>query len=274
LNRFPVLLCVMLAFCVAGCDQAAWIEKFVSSGDESVARSYAQQLRERKFDQIKPHLDPAMAADAHLGDTLAKMAALFPDEDPQSIKVVGAHATHGTDSSSSEITLEYQFSSTWLLVQVATITKQGTTTITGFHVLPLASSVENSNAFTLRGKSARQYLTLLLATASFLSSLYVFVLVLRATNFKRKWLWAVIALVGVCRFAVNWSTGEFHYTALAVQIPCGGASRPFYGPWTIAGYFPLGALLILQKRRKSKMTGESNPSSQQPAEIVRKEVAR
>jgi hypothetical protein len=237
------------------------MRKFVVGRDESAARGYAEELRERKFDQIEPHLGPALRG-RDSREMLAKMAALFPGEEPKSIKVVGSRrTTEGAGSSTAEFTLEYEFPRQWLLVEIATANERGTETITGFRVTPIAESLETLNRFTLAGKTARQYLTLLFAIASFLVSLYAFVLALRSKNFKRKWLWAVFALVGVSRFAVNWSTGEFHYTAPSVEIPSVGASRPFYGQWIIAGYFPLGALLVLQKSRRKRNTasGEVQP---------------
>jgi len=35
--------------------------------------------------------------------------------------------------------------------------------------------------------------------------------------------------------------------------------HPLYGPWTVAAYFPLGAIVFLHRRWKMKIDGESIP---------------
>jgi hypothetical protein len=76
---------------------------------------------------------------------------------------------------------------------------------------------------------------------------------------KPKWLWSFAVLVGVGYFGVNWRTGQWTYQLFAIQIPVFSTIRPFYGPWTVAAYFPLGAIAFLHRRWKMKITGESIP---------------
>lgn len=246
-----------IAFCafLGGCDEAALMKKWTPPGDESTARSYVDLLRQGKFDQIERDLDPSIA-DSNTRDTFAKMAAIFPIENPESVKVVSASILHGQDYSTTGITFEYQFPSKWLLVDVTTRRKGDVSTVLGFHVRPMADSLENLNKFSLSGKSAAQYLTLTFAVSSLLFSVYILVLCIRTKIGKTKWLWMLFILVGVGKLAVNWTTGEFTFTPLAFQIPCVSAMRPFYGPWTIAAYLPVGAVLFLNHRWKMKITGK------------------
>ena len=112
---------VAIAFCAlfVGCDQATLMKKWTPPEAESIARSYVDLLRQGKFDQIERDLDSSIT-DSNVGDTFAKMAAFFPNENLESVKVVGAHVFHGQEYSTTDITLEYQFPSKWLLVSVAT----------------------------------------------------------------------------------------------------------------------------------------------------------
>jgi hypothetical protein len=253
--RFKYL--VGVAFCVflLGCDDAAIMRKWTPPGAEANARNYVELLRQGKFEGIERDLD-ASVTDSNIRDTFAKMAALFPAGDPESVKVVGAHTLHGQGYSTADITLEYQFPNKWLLVSVATQSKGDVSTITGFHVNPTADSLENLNKFSLRGKGAGQCLILTCAVCSLLFSFYVLVLCVRAKTLKAKWLWMLFILVGLVRLAVNWTTGEFTFTLFAFQIPCVAATRPLYGPWTVAVYLPVGAILFLHHRWKMKVTGE------------------
>jgi hypothetical protein len=187
------------------------------------------------------------------------MAAIFPAETPESIKVVGAHEFHGPEYSTTDITLEYQFPSKWLLAQIATQQKGEVSSIVGFHVNPIPDSLENLNKFTLAGKSATQYLTLICSVGSLLFTFYVFVLCIRSKDMKPKWLWLIIVLVGVGKFAVNWGTDQWTYQLIAIQIPCFSMTRSLYGPWIVAAYVPLGAMVFLYRRWKMKITGELVP---------------
>jgi hypothetical protein len=251
--RFNCL--VGIAFCafLVGCDQATLMKKWTPPEAESNARSYVDLLRQGKFDQIARDLDSSVA-DSNAGDTFAKMAAIFPSESPVSVKVVGAHIFHGQEYSTTDISLEYQFPSKWLLVNIVTQRTGNVSTIAGFNVEPLRDSLENLNRFTFVGKSAPQYLMLMLAVCSLLFSFYVLILCIRTKGGKRKWLWMLFILLGLGKLAVNWTTGQWAVTVFSLQIPCGMATALLYGPWTVAASLPLGAIVYLNRLWKTKIS--------------------
>ena len=234
------------------------MKKFTPPEDASIAKGYVELLQQGKFDQIEHDLDSSLI-DSNVRNTLSKMAAFFPAESPESVKVVGAHIHRDQQSSKVDITFEYQFPSTWLLVNVTTQKNGDVRTVIGLNVTPIADSLENLNKFTLVGKSAFQYLTLTCDVGSLLFTLYVFALCVRSKDMKPKWLWLIIVLVGVGKFAVNWRTGQWTYQLSAIQIPCFSMTRPLYGPWTVAAHVPLGAMVFLHRRWRMKITGESIP---------------
>jgi hypothetical protein len=234
---------------LVGCNQATQIRKFTPPEDESIARSYVNLLMQGKYKQIENALDPNIV-DANTPDTLAKMSAMFPAEPPKSMKIVGVNLFHGPEYSESNITLECEFPNKWLLANVDIRRKGSAVTIVGFHVDQMSDSLENVNRFTLRGKDALRYSILAMAILLPLFSLYVLVLCIRTQPVKRKWLWILFILVGVGELAVNWTTGEWHVTPLGLYIPCAHAFASPFGPWTVAVYFPLGAVLFLRERKK------------------------
>ena len=258
MTRFVYLVAIAFFAFLVGCDQATLMKKFSAPEEESIAKGYVELLQQGKFDQIEHDLDSSLV-DSNLRNTLSKMAAFFPAESPESVKVVGAHIYRDQQSSKVDITFEYQFPSKWLLVNVTTQKNGDVRTVVGFNVTPIADSLENLNKFTLVGKSALQYLTLTCDVGSLLFTLYVFALCIRSKDMKQKWLWLIIVLVGVGKFAVNWGTGQWTYQLFAIQIPCFSMTRPLYGPWTVAAYVPLGAMVFLHRRWKKKITGESIP---------------
>jgi hypothetical protein len=264
-NFVAVACCLVLA----GCNQSAMMKWFTPAADEAVARKYVDLLQQRKFEQIERDLDPSLV-DSTLQDRLAKMAAMFPLDSPRSAKVVGAHVFHGPEFSRTNITLEYEFPSAWLLVDITTQRKGDVFTIVGFHVNPISDSLENLNKFTLIGKGIVQYSVLAMAVFATLFSLYVLVLCLRTKNIKRKWLWAIFILIGVGKLAVNWTTGQWTFQTLAFQVPCGTASAQLYGPWTVAVSLPLGALVFSLRRENT--IAKNGPD--QPSEATRVSPSR
>jgi hypothetical protein len=78
---------------------------------------------------------------------------------------------------------------------------------------------------------------------------------------NRKRLWLFLCFVGVFRLAVDWTMDPSTLEPLGISMPSFMACRPFHGPWTVAAYFPLGAMLFLNKRWKMKITVEFIPPS-------------
>jgi hypothetical protein len=256
--RVGFLASVAVCSLLVGWDQATLMKKFTLQADEAIAKEYGQLLQQRKLDRIEHDLDPSLV-DSSVPETFSKMAALFPANAPDSVKVVGAHTFHRQELSKSDITLEYQFPTKWLLVNVMTQKKGDVSTLIGLHVTPIPDSLENLNRFTLVGKSVLQYLTLICAVGSLLFTFYVCAVCIRSQDLKPKWLWSIAVLVGVGYFGVNWVTGQWTYQLLAIRIPCFSMGHPLYGPWTVGAYFPLGDLAFLHRRWKMKVTGESIP---------------
>ena len=191
-----------LAFCAIflGCNQADLMSNLVKKGTppeaESTARCYVNLLRQGKFDRIKSDLDPSVV-DSNLRDELTQMAALFPSENPKSVKVVGVDLSNSKDYSKTTITLEYQFRNKWLLVSFATQNTRNMSGIVDFRVIPIADSLENIHKFTLVGKNGVQYSILMLAVCSAMFSFYVLVQCIRTKDLRMKWLWMLLVLVGV-----------------------------------------------------------------------------
>jgi hypothetical protein len=250
------LAAITLCLALIGCDQAALMKKWVRPEDESRVRNYVDLLRLGKFDEITRDVDPSLAKPNNR-ETFAKMAALFPNENPVSTKVVEAHIFHGPEYSTTSMTLEYQFPSKWLLVHLTTKQAGGQTTIIGFHIDALSRSLESQNRFTLVGKSALQYTMLILAVCSLAFSVYAAILCIRTGDGKKKWLWAIVALVGVGSVGINWTTGQLSFTILSIHIPCATAASSLYGPWTVQAFLPLGAILSFSRRRKATPAPES-----------------
>lgn len=88
--RFLSLIPIVMLLLLAGCDQASMMKKMSPPEAESVAKGYVDLLRQNRFDEIEKNLDSSIKTpDIH--STLVKMAQMIPTQQPESIKVVGAH---------------------------------------------------------------------------------------------------------------------------------------------------------------------------------------
>ena len=219
-----------------------------SPKDEATARKYADLLRQSKFEQLEGDMDLSLRSEG-LRDRLVEMASMFPAEQPASTKLVGVRSVHGPDSTTTSITLEYEYSNQWMLVEVATKNSDGAVSIVGLHVTPTAESLEDRYRFTFVGKGAPQYAILFLAVLVSGVNIYAFVACLRTKLGKKKWFWAIATLFEVGSYVVDWTTGQSRFTPFMVNLGlASGATAPPYGPWVVGVSFPLGAIVFLALR--------------------------
>jgi hypothetical protein len=94
-----------------------------------------------------------------------------------------------------------------------------------------------------------QYFVLALAVFFPLLTLYALVLCAKTPLPRRKWPWVLFILLGIGKLAVNWTTGSWGMTPVAVQLFSASATAPLYGQWTVAVSLPLGAIIFLVRRK-------------------------
>ena len=104
------------------------------------------------------------------------------------------------------------------------------------------------------------YMVLLLTIACVLLTLGAAVVVWRTAP-RRRWVWTGVALLGLGRFGINWTTGETFFNPLVLQMFGGGFVRTGYvGPWFLSFGLPAGAIYALWRVRQSR-------SSASPAKV-------
>jgi len=241
-----------------GYDRASLLKRYTPQDDESLAIDCVDLLRQGRYEEIEKRLDPGMK-NSKTRETLIEMASFFPSN-PISTKTVDARVARSRDSSSTSITLEYEFARSWLLVQLIIQTRDGVKTISGFHVTPIAESIEVMNGFTFADKGISQYAGLVLAIFVSIFALYEFVLCIRAKMGREKWLWAILILIGAgCRLTLNWTTGQWSFTPLSIQAPPIMMFCTPYGPWMVQITAPLGAIAFLLRRKSLAAKVSSSP---------------
>lgn len=246
--------------------EAHMMKKTTPPQEVAMVQTWIQWLREGNYSQIEQGIDPDLRTD-DLKDKLDTMARLIPAEQPKSVKPIGYYVTYHSDSRTITTTLEYQFADYWLVATMVQEEQSDTTTVSGFHVWRIPESVEAHNKFRLLGKGPADYALLLLSLAALMVSAYGVIVSLRSSMGKRKWLWALVCLIGVGRLAINWTTGAVSFTLLWFGFPPSGAEmNPLYSPWVVYSSLPVGAVLFLVlKDRLTRVTPTPEPQQVSPS---------
>jgi hypothetical protein len=234
----------LIATAVIGCSLAKpdpEVDKF--------GRQVLQLVQSGDSAALVPELDPSLTtstmwlAMAEVRDTLRYWS-------PDSIAIVGWNVLNMPSSYTVEITYQLHGPGGWGLALLTLARRQGGLQATGLRLERIPGSLQQLNGFTLSGRSWRHYFVLAMAILCALFACAAAFLVLR-TPMPRRWLWALVALVGVGQYGINWTTGETFGPAIQVQLFSAGYFRPgTVGQWFVMFSVPVGAVYALWRRKQ------------------------
>jgi hypothetical protein len=246
----PALLAAIALAAASACDQRAAFERRIPVSEAAQGRQVFDQLQRRQFGPVEAMLSDRLREAGPSRPPLEQMAAVFTGGTPTVARVVGAFTRVVDGVRFVELTYEYDFSGRWYLATVLFRQDGPRRVIERMQVAPATDSQERLNAFTFAGKGVLHYtmLALVVATPVFITA--IFVLLLRTTVPRRKWLWAIAVLLGIGQVGFDWTTGRIGVQPFMIQV-LGAAffkSGP-YGPLTLTWAAPVGAAVVLWKRR-------------------------
>jgi len=237
---------VLVLLGLTGC---GWLIDRVAPDEVRNGKSYFEELRQRQVDQIVQSFDSGDDKDI-LRSQLEKVFALVPQEEPLGVKTLGASTEcKGSGVCTKLIVLEYKYPDRWILFRVTVSNKSGHDAITDLTVQPESLPLASMRRFTLRGKGLLYFVILLLALLSVGIAIYALALCIRTPIQKRKWLWIVIAILGIGKLGIEWSSGELWYKVLYLSILPAGYGFDSESPFVYAS-IPAGAILFLLLRRR------------------------
>jgi hypothetical protein len=234
----------------SACSWRAALQKLGPSEDE-FARRYIDLIRADDRAQARALLDPRVR-DTATDQGFAQLRELLDRGTPREIEVIGANLIRNLATGETRAQLGYQIHDPAGYVAAAVLVRHSgcELVVEGFHAEPLAGDLRVINAFTFGGKGPVHFLMLLALTAEV--ALIVFALVRCAMTplRRRKWLWILFVLLGFGNVMFNWTTGQFDFRLIAVQVLGIAASKSGpYAPWILAFSIPVGAIVFLAKRR-------------------------
>lgn len=248
--RSIVVALLFSVLALTGCDQKAWLAKFIPEEEAAFAKSYLAQYQTRNFAAVEAQLDPSIL-NPETRATLRKIASLFPRTQPKDIQVIGAQTTIEDDIKEFNLTFQYEYPDRWLLANVVLQRHGKDLKIIGVHVSPLTDSLENIHRFSLDGKSALQYTILGLAIIVPIFIVITLIQCIKTPVARRKWAWILFILMGLCSFKINWTDGSLIFSLVSFQLLGAGFFRAStYAPLMLSVSIPLGAIMFQLKREK------------------------
>lgn len=227
------------------------LKRFTPHDADVRARAYLALLARGEIDSAESRLTPELRTpETRTG--LVGIDSLLARQPMDSMHVIGAQTTDMFNGA-RRVNLTYEFHTPrgWFDGNVATVDSAGTWRVDGVHVEVLQDELERVNRFTLRGRSPVHYVFLVLLIASVVISFGVACIVAFRSRMRRRWLWALLALVGIGQFMLNWTTGETGVRPLSFQL-FGGAfwhAAPA-APWIMSFAFPIGAAIAYERYRR------------------------
>ncbi len=236
------LLCVLA---LAGCAGARLTES-----QDAELRGVFTQIRLGRLAEAQARFDPQFSR-PQLAQTLAGLAGVIPKRAPSSVRLLAADSVETHLGQAYRATYEYGYPDRYLIVRTGIFRPPaGSPMVNTFYIDVTPMSAVRANAFTLDGKSPRQYGFLALAALSPLIVVIALISLAGSQRVRRKALWMVGIVIGLGALTMNWTTGALGVRPLFLD-PFGlwilHADTPA-APWMITASLPLVALIYLLLR--------------------------
>jgi hypothetical protein len=243
----------LFALLLAGCDQKAFLQRFVPSDDDAFARRFLDSVRAADYTAAEQMLDTSLREDKGRSG-LHELNGVLAHGDPLSVEVIGCNvfsnaSTQGT-TRTTNLSYQIHFAHSWAVGNVAVgHTSRGVSVLASqFQTVP--DSLETLNRFTFANKSVVHYLVF--AACVIIPALILVALVTCIrSRIRRKWLWIIFILFGFVQFRFDWASGHFDVQPVSISLFGASAVRPSpYAPWILAFAIPAGAIIFLAFRRR------------------------
>ena len=214
---------------------------------EQEIRSVFEQVRAGRVKEVEARSSEELRG-PQLVTTLERLKRdVIPSDMPESVRPLGWMSLVNAERRQITARHEYKYADR-ILIATTTIArgKDASYEIRGFFVQAFDIATVQKNEFKLRGTPIKQltFFGGLLATVALMVITALWVLFTK--NFKRKWLWAIVSLLGGPIILMNWTTGavmlQFGFGILNAGVASGGSLAD---PWIARFQLPIGAVVAL-----------------------------
>jgi hypothetical protein len=201
---------------------------------------------------------------------IAQAASFLPSERPTRIEAIGWNVfafksltKKNADARTVTVVLEYTYpTNRWAVVSAQLTGQADNLRVASLRVSLNPAPLAQVNAFKIQNQDALHYLFLVAPALSMGLCVFAFVQCLRTKHLKRKWLWALFTLVGICAFQLDWATGDVSVNLFRINLLAAGFVRQgLVGPWTVIFCIPVGAAIFLWKHSQAPAVVEPSHGS-------------
>lgn len=243
-RRLSALTTVLLC---AACDPDAAMQRMVTPDSDARARGYLALLARQQTDSALARLDASLMQ-SNTRETFARMAALAAGSRFDSMHVIGVQLNTLNGIRHTNLTYEYHVPTGWHAANVAWVDSANTWIVEGVSIEPLPAKLETMYAFANAPFRPVGLLWIALATMSAGLSIGSALFVGSRRGMPRRFVWSLVALVGVGAFRLNWTTGATEIALLQLLLAGAGVLRPSVAaPWILTFGIPIGALWSLRR---------------------------
>jgi hypothetical protein len=268
-GRTPIVVAALTAIALSGCSQESFLRRIAPPESQLYVRRFVDSLAVAPVDRIAREFTTRLAQEAGVLDSLRNVQrqfAMIGTVDSATLVGANAFSSPGSNTVHRDLSFEVYGARGIALVQVRLVEAGIQRQIDALHIEPLQRPLRAAHGFW---QNLRLVQALVLGAAISVAafSLWAAVQVAR-TAMPKRWGWALIALVGVGKFAVNWTTGELGTEILSVQLLGASAFRNgLVAPWIVAFSFPIGAIVAMRRRQRA-LNPVPEPSAAEPASHV------
>lgn len=251
------ILLVLLLPILSACDKEAFFQSFIPQEEAAEGQKVFAQVAARDWASIEPRLDHSLRQ-PETRQKLEEIASHVPPGSPKSVATIGSNTVKGETDVTYNLTYEYEYEASWLVVSVVLERKAGSLLLSGIHMYPTSQSQKTWHQFGLLGKSFLHYLVLFCCVAVPIFILVTLVLAFKTPIARRKWLWRLFVALGLVQFTLNWTTGEFNIQPISFMLLGAGFHQASpYGPYILSVALPIGALVFLARRKSLMLRSEA-----------------
>jgi hypothetical protein len=186
---------------------------------------------------------------------LSRTSTFLRQYNLDSAELVGWNVVMG-DHPFAQLSYELHSATSWARISLYIMGSGAPDSVAGFHWQPARQSLRQENALAFTTKPIGYSLFFAAGVLMAALSLAGLVAAIRA---HLRWWWAIVAILGLFKISLYWTTGDLAIAPLSVQLFSFSAFRAgLVGPWTVSISLPIGALLtwwkLIAKRRAASPT--------------------
>lgn len=232
-------------------DPVAFADRFTTPAERQFSLDYLALLESQRIDSAFALLIPELQSDT-VRQQLVAVATILANHPLDSTSLIGVQLQSTAGTRFVNLSWEYPSHGQWIATNVAARYSPPTPArVAGFSAQLLVQSLRTLNRFTLQDRSVVHIVWLVAVIGMPLFCLTVAARVLTTRGMPKRWIWALVALVGVARFSLNWTTADVAVSPLYLTLFAAGATKAGpAAPWILSFALPLGAVLALVRYRR------------------------